>query len=491
MNTVPPNASLYASAAPALIGESRVILALREEIVAAARTHAKVLIIGETGAGKEVAARLLHAHSARARRPFVAVNCGGIPDSLLESELFGHVRGSFTGADRDAPGLVRQADGGTLFLDELGEMSLRMQAVLLRFTETGEIQPVGGRGAAARADVRLVCATNRDLRRQVAAGAFREDLYFRLNVIQIRVPPLRERGTDVLLLLDYYLEALAHVYRMRPPALSPDAAQLLLAYAWPGNVRELRNVAERLVLRDPSRPIEPDDLPVEIRAGAIEAEAPQLDTCAPPAGAGITAAFVSTPIVDALWERMRQGEDFWTVVARPFKARELRRADLRALIDRGLRETRGSYRALLHAFNLPPSDYKRFHAFLYQQQCNLPVTLYRNDCKFIPPRREPRMPVAVDVPVVVDDTPGRLLDISASGARLAVQRRGGAGIRGPLTLNFPTQQATVRVELAWKRRQGHALWACGVSVTPDFGAQWDAVLASTRRLLEDPTARAS
>src|SRR5687768_9704556 len=190
---------------PLLLGESPAIVSLRREIEAAARTDAKVLVLGETGSGKEVVARLIHEYSARASRAFVAVNCSGIPETLLESELFGHMRGSFTGAYRDKPGLVRQADRGTLFLDELGEMSLRMQATLLRFAETGEIQPVGADSISGRTDVRLIAATNRDLQSRVRDGAFREDLYYRLNVIQIWVPPLRERREDIVLLLEHYL----------------------------------------------------------------------------------------------------------------------------------------------------------------------------------------------------------------------------------------------------------------------------------------------
>src|SRR6188474_2094518 len=172
---------------PLLLGESSAITSLRREIEAAARTDAKVLVLGETGSGKEVVARLIHEHSQRSSRGFVAVNCSGIPETLLESELFGHTRGSFTGAYRDKPGLVRQADRGTLFLDELGEMSPRMQAVLLRFTESGEMHPVGADAPAPPSDVRLITATNRDLRAQIEGGTFRQDLYYRLNVIEIRV----------------------------------------------------------------------------------------------------------------------------------------------------------------------------------------------------------------------------------------------------------------------------------------------------------------
>src|SRR4051812_29747796 len=227
-----------------MVGESAPMRALRDAIGGAARTQAKVLIVGETGVGKEVVARSIHAQSGRRSGPLVAVNCSGVPESLLESELFGHTRGSFTGAIRDSQGLLRQANGGTLFLDELGEMSARMQAVLLRFTETGEIQQVGSERPTGRADVRLICATNRDLRVQISAGLFREDLYYRLNVIQIQMPPLRDRAEDIPALVQHFLEQHATSHALHAPAISPDAAQLLMAYSWPGNVRELRNVAE-------------------------------------------------------------------------------------------------------------------------------------------------------------------------------------------------------------------------------------------------------
>ena len=324
----------------------------------AARTDAKLLVLGESGVGKGVVTRLVHAASARATKPFVAVNCGGIPETLLESELFGHIRGSFTGAYRDKLGLIRQADGGTLFLDELGETGSRMQAVLLRFTETGEIQPVGSDRAEGRVNVRLITATNRDLRAQVAAGTFREDLYYRLNVIKIHVPPLRDRGEDVLILLEHYLEHAADAHGLRKPTITPDAAQLLLAYDWPGNVRELRNLAERLVVWELDRPesaaiVRPDVPGQPLSDGNV------IDR------------------VQQLWDRLQTGEGFWDVVREAVKARTLTRNELAALIDRGLRETRGSYRDLLVLFHLPASDYKRFHGFLYQQKCNLPVHQYR------------------------------------------------------------------------------------------------------------------
>jgi DNA-binding NtrC family response regulator len=302
--------------------------------------------------------------------------------------LFGHTRGSFTGAVRDKLGLVRQADRGTLFLDELGEMSLRMQAVLLRFTETGEVQPVGSDSPTGHTDVRLITATNRDLRRRIADGQFREDLFYRLNVIQICIPPLRERGSDILLLMDHYLAQAAQSHRLRTPTMMPAASELLLAYSWPGNVRELRNVAERLVLQERVGPVPADALPHEIRDGRTavavagdisdKSQIPNPNSQIPTSNSqGVRAAVPSSAMADALWQRMDRGEDFWSVVGQAFKARELTRADLTALVDRGLTETSGSYRALLGLFNLPDSDYKKFHAFLYQQRCNLPVAPYR------------------------------------------------------------------------------------------------------------------
>jgi DNA-binding NtrC family response regulator len=367
--------------APVLLGESSQMVALRSEIAAAARTDAKVLILGETGVGKEVVARLIHEQSSRRGRAFIAVNCSGIPETLLESELFGHTRGSFTGAYRDKRGLVQQADRGTLFLDELGEMSLRMQAVLLRFTETGEVQQVGADTPSGRTNVRLVTATNRDLRQRIADGKFRDDLYYRLNVVQIQIPPLRARGSDILLLFNHYLECAAVTHGLRVPAVAIDAEQALAAYAWPGNVRELRNITERLVLQDRLEPLTADDLPREVLGVRTVAAPASASMVRAKAGSTVTASPVTvnagSAIADRLFERMRLGEDFWTVVRQAFKARELTRADLTEIVDRGLRETRGSYRALLALFHLPATDYKRFHAFLYQQQCNLPVAPYR------------------------------------------------------------------------------------------------------------------
>jgi len=188
-----------------IVGESEAIRAIEADLACAARSDAKVLITGETGVGKEVVARSIHQESARSAATIVTLNCAGLPDSLLESELFGHVRGSFTGAYRDKPGLLEMAHNGTVFLDEVGEMSPRMQVVLLRFLESGELQRVGSDRGQATVNVRLITATNRDLTHQIAAGAFREDLYFRLNVIRICIPALRERASDIPLLVNHFL----------------------------------------------------------------------------------------------------------------------------------------------------------------------------------------------------------------------------------------------------------------------------------------------
>jgi DNA-binding NtrC family response regulator len=308
----------------------------------------------------------------------VALNCSGIPETLLESELFGHTRGSFTGAYRDKPGLVRLADNGTLFLDELGEMSLRMQAVLLRFAETGEVQPVGADGPTGRTDVRLITATHRDLRTQIDTGAFREDLYYRLNVIQIRVPPLRERGeSDVRQLLHFFLERASAAHGLPVPELTAETERLLVAYRWPGNVRELKNITERLVVGNAIGPVTPEALPSDVRASeSLASQGRKLSTSGAVLAPGAAPA-QATSIADGLWERLLNGESFWTVVHQPFKSHDLTRADVRALIFRGLQHTRGNYRQLVKLFHMPESDYKRFLSFLSQHDCNLPFQAHR------------------------------------------------------------------------------------------------------------------
>jgi len=230
-----------------LVGDSAPLQRLREQIRRIAPSSGRVLVTGENGAGKELVALALHALSRRASGPFVKLNCAAIPRDLLESELFGHERGAFTGAVQSKKGRLELADGGTLFLDEIGDLALEAQAKLLRAIETGELERVGGT-RTARVDVRLVAATNRDLSEAVRAGEFREDLYFRLNVLPIAVPPLRERRGDVPLLAEHFLTIFAAAEERPRPRLTDGAVELLADYHWPGNVRELRNLMERAVV---------------------------------------------------------------------------------------------------------------------------------------------------------------------------------------------------------------------------------------------------
>jgi two-component system nitrogen regulation response regulator NtrX len=243
------NTTLRARVGPpqTIVGESRVMTRLREQIAMAAPTNGRVLISGENGTGKELVARQVHTSSHRRAAPFVEVNCAAIPEELIESELFGHTRGAFTGAVADRRGKFEMASGGTLFLDEVADMSLKTQAKVLRALQEQVVEPVGGQ-ASVRVDVRVIAATNKDLADEIRGGRFREDLYFRLNVIPIYVPPLRERGEDILRLADHFIGEFAREYGRRPKQFGPDALRILQAYPWPGNVRELRNVIERLMI---------------------------------------------------------------------------------------------------------------------------------------------------------------------------------------------------------------------------------------------------
>ncbi len=242
-----------------LIGESKKIKELKDQIEMAAKSNSRVLILGESGTGKEVAARLLHEKSQRSEKPFIEVNCAAIPQELIESELFGHEKGSFTGAFEKKSGKFELADEGTLFLDEIGDMSLQTQAKVLRVIETQEFQRVGG-SKNIRVDVRIIAATNKDLKEETKKGNFREDLYFRLNVIPLVIPPLRERKEDIPLLVKYFLESLAREYGKHPKEIASGTLQGLQSYGWPGNVRELKNVLERLVIMTPSNVIASDNI---------------------------------------------------------------------------------------------------------------------------------------------------------------------------------------------------------------------------------------
>ena len=372
-----------------LIGTSPAVLDLKEEIEQIARSDAKVLITGESGAGKEVVARAINDASPRAQHAFVPVNCAGIPETLLESELFGHVRGSFTGAYRDKPGKLEMADDGTIFLDEIGEMTLRMQGLLLRFLETGEIQKVGAERVGRASNVRVIAATNRNLRDLIAAGQFREDLFYRLNVIHVTVPPLRERREDIPALIEYFMRR----YVTRGAAksdhsgangngvsgngggngngtryvvrdISPEAVGALRTYGWPGNVRELENVVERLVVTGRHEVIQIGDLGPEIRATGTGGGRPRKER--------------RRTIADDLFKKLLdERESFWTTVYPLYMSREITRGNVRDLVHKGLEEARGNYKIVLRLFNMEARDYKRFLNFLRKHDCQLPFKEYR------------------------------------------------------------------------------------------------------------------
>ena len=325
-----------------LIGRSSTIRDLEQEIAYAAVTDAKVLITGESGVGKEVVARLIHQRSRRAHAPLVAINCAGLPDTLLET-----------------------AHGGTVFMDEMGEMSLRMQAVLLRFLETGEVQRVGSDRAHTTADVRIVAATNRNLPKAIREQVFREDLYYRINVVHLCIAPLRDRRDDIEPLLDYYMRRYAVAHGIACPTLTPAALAYLQSHNWPGNVRELKNLVERVVVRTRSGVIDVRDLPADLLNGRQ-------------AAAGAIAVPAGPTVAQRLYDEMvRNSGCFWSVVHEPFMARDITREDLRQLVLRGLERTQGNYKSLVRLFNMPPQDYKRFLNFLRKYQCQMPFQRFR------------------------------------------------------------------------------------------------------------------
>jgi DNA-binding NtrC family response regulator len=344
--------------AKSLIGTSDAVRVLREDIDEAASSDARVLITGDTGTGKEVVAELVHASSRRSRRKLIALNCAAIPDSLLESELFGHERGSFTGAETHRDGVLNAADGGTVFLDEVGEMSPRMQSLLLRFLDNGEMQRVGG-GHTTRADVRVIAATNRDLTSSVAANVFRLDLFYRLNVLHLRTTALRDRPEDVPFLFAHFLEAHSAEAGSPLPILTPEALTALAEHDWPGNVRQVRNVAQRLVVKWAGLRVESRHLLAELSSTV--------------AGTAQRSADLSPDMahMDDVYNRLSEGgESFWTAVHGPFMAHDLTRDEVRILVRRGLQNTGGDYKSLLSLFNVPAGDYRRLMMFLQKHECH-------------------------------------------------------------------------------------------------------------------------
>lgn len=347
-----------------LIGVSAPIVQLREEIRRVALSDSKVLITGESGVGKELVARAVHSASHRAHRAFLPVNCAGLAETLLESELFGHVKGSFTGAYRDKFGKLEAANGGTVFLDEIGEMSLRMQGILLRFLETGELQKVGADRSGSTINVRVIAATNRSLAEMIAQRLFREDLFYRLNVIHLVVPPLREHREDIRVLLDHFLSRAAGHNGGVGRSIAPEALVALDAYSWPGNVRELENVVERLMVSGRSEVLGVEDLPPEVGPTQALAARPRRER--------------RRTVVDDLYKRLVEDrESFWTAVYPLYMRRDITRSNVQDVVRKALEEARGNYKIVVRLFNMEWHDYKKFLNFLRKHDCQVPFKEYR------------------------------------------------------------------------------------------------------------------
>jgi transcriptional regulator with PAS, ATPase and Fis domain len=343
-----------------IIGESQALKDLMTAAAKIATSDAKTLITGESGVGKDVFARYIHANSSRAAQKYVALNCASFSETLLESELFGHVKGSFTGAYRDKIGKLQMAHRGTIFLDEIAEMTLRMQAMLLRFLENGEVHPVGSDAPSTRVDVRVVSATNRDLVGMIDRGEFREDLYYRIKVTHLHVPSLRQRRDDIRPLVEHTI-----VRCGKSVVLDEAALRLLEAYSWPGNVRELQNVVEQLVALASRDTITADDLPPSIVVASQTGHAyPKKER----------RRRVSDDLYDGL---VSGGMNFWNDVHATFTSRDLTRNDIRQLFRRGLAATGGNYRAVLQLFGMEPQDYKRLMNFLAAHDCAIDYREFR------------------------------------------------------------------------------------------------------------------
>jgi transcriptional regulator with PAS, ATPase and Fis domain len=278
--------------------------------------------------------------------------------------LFGHVRGSFTGAYRDKPGKLELAHDGTVFLDEIGEMTLRMQGLLLRFLETGELQKVGADGGGRVVNVRVIAATNRNLRDMISQGTFREDLFYRLNVIHLEVPPLRERREDIPVMVMHFLQMFGRDSGCAITGVSPEAMHVLSRYNWPGNVRQLANVVERLAITGRDGVASVEDLPADVRVQEGVAFRPKRER--------------RRTVADDLYKRLiDERESFWSCVYTLYMDREITRATLRDVVRKGLEESRGNYRIVARLFNLEPREYKRFLNFLRKHDCQLPFKEFR------------------------------------------------------------------------------------------------------------------
>ncbi len=308
-----------------MVGRSTALRQVQETVARAAPTRASVLITGESGVGKELVARAIHGNSTRTDRPFIKVNCAAIPEELIESELFGHEKGAFTGATRDQSGKFVQADGGTIFLDEIGDMSLKTQSKVLRVLQDGEVEPVGAAKSSV-VDVRVIAATNKNLPEEIRAGRFREDLYFRLNVVPIAIPPLRERREDIDDLVTRFAETFCRENNYRIKTFAPDSREVLRGLPWRGNIRELRNAVERLIIMTPAETIGSSDIPAGLGGdlGVREGEAPP-GTIAIPAAAVTLQGFKDAAERSFLVARLREND--WNIAATA-KAIETPRSNL-------------------------------------------------------------------------------------------------------------------------------------------------------------------
>ena len=361
--------SVSGATAPFIVA-SAPMAALIEAADRAALSDGKVLITGESGVGKDLIARRIHSRSRRTNHPFVPVNCAGLTESLLESELFGHVKGSFTGAYRDKLGKLQSAHRGTIFLDEVGEMSLRMQAMLLRFLENGETQAVGSDTRQSTVDVRVIAATNRNLPDLIAAGQFREDLLYRLRVIHLEVPPLRLRRDEIPVLVNHFITR-TH----RRASFTAEAMDVLCRHRWPGNVRELQNVVEQAMWLSRGDLVDVAQLPEILRVPAQPVR-PTRER--------------RVQVADELYTALvNGGYSFWDHIYPLFLSRDITRHDMRELVRKGLSTTRGNYRQLLKLFGMANQDYKRFLNFLAAHDCGADFRAFRHGTA--EPERPPRL----------------------------------------------------------------------------------------------------